>query len=126
MKVEINSPAVCDSEKVKRECNCRQRKQSLAPSTIHENDEVQWNNDKFVNEKPKVVPEYSEHNSCDAQHQKKSCEMPDSSDVIGNVLGPFGKFQLRTILLIFLVKIPSSWFMACKSLSVSHNESISN
>ena len=37
------------------------------------------------------------------------------TDVVGEFLGPFGKFQLRSTLLIFLVKIPSSWFMACVS-----------
>ncbi|KAG5671767.1 hypothetical protein PVAND_001945 [Polypedilum vanderplanki] len=35
------------------------------------------------------------------------------SDFIGKFLGPFGKFQLRSTLLIYLVKIPSAWFMAC-------------
>ncbi|CAO1398262.1 unnamed protein product [Diamesa serratosioi] len=39
--------------------------------------------------------------------------MVESKDIIGDVLGPFGRFQLRAILLIFLVKIPCSWFMAC-------------
>lgn len=34
-------------------------------------------------------------------------------DFIGNFLGPIGKWQIRTIFLIFLTKIPSSWFMAC-------------
>lgn len=33
-------------------------------------------------------------------------------DVIGNCVGNFGKWQLRTILIIFLCKIPTSWFMA--------------
>lgn len=33
-------------------------------------------------------------------------------DVIGQVIGNFGKWQLRTILIIFLCKIPTSWFMA--------------
>lgn len=80
-----------------------------------------------MNEKPKVVTEYlncNTQNHCDVQNQKKSCEMPDSTDVIGNVLGPFGKFQLRTILLIFLVKIPSSWFMACKFVNSLKNTNI--
>lgn len=36
-----------------------------------------------------------------------------SSDIIAQVCGPFGRWQLRTILIIFLVKIPSCWFMAC-------------
>lgn len=34
-------------------------------------------------------------------------------DIISRINGQFGKWQLRTILLIFLCKIPSSWFMAC-------------
>ncbi|KAL7730091.1 hypothetical protein ACLKA6_009370 [Drosophila palustris] len=36
-----------------------------------------------------------------------------SSDVIGDVVGNFGIWQLRTILIIFLCKIPAAWFMAC-------------
>lgn len=34
-------------------------------------------------------------------------------DIIGRINGKFGKWQLRTVLLIFLTKIPSAWFMAC-------------
>lgn len=34
-------------------------------------------------------------------------------DVIRTVLGNGGGWQLRAIFLIYLVKIPSSWFMAC-------------
>lgn len=34
-------------------------------------------------------------------------------DIIGRINGNFGKWQLRTVLLIFLCKIPSAWFMAC-------------
>lgn len=33
-------------------------------------------------------------------------------DVIGQTLGNFGKWQLRTMLIVFLCKIPTSWFMA--------------
>ncbi|XP_030374388.1 solute carrier family 22 member 7 [Scaptodrosophila lebanonensis] len=36
-----------------------------------------------------------------------------TSDIIGDVVGNFGIWQLRTILIIFLCKIPASWFMAC-------------
>ncbi|CRL01672.1 CLUMA_CG014891, isoform A [Clunio marinus] len=39
--------------------------------------------------------------------------MVDNTDYIGNFLGPIGKWQLRTIFLIYLTKIPSSWFMSC-------------
>ncbi|EDX00219.1 uncharacterized protein Dyak_GE11076 [Drosophila yakuba] len=38
---------------------------------------------------------------------------PASSDVIADVVGDFGIWQLRTILIIFLCKIPAAWFMAC-------------
>lgn len=40
-------------------------------------------------------------------------KMVEKVDVIGKVCGDFGKWQLRAIILIFLTKIPSSWFMAC-------------
>lgn len=36
-----------------------------------------------------------------------------NGDIIGRINGDFGKWQLRTVLLIFLCKIPSAWFMAC-------------
>ncbi|KAH8369120.1 hypothetical protein KR009_002012 [Drosophila setifemur] len=38
---------------------------------------------------------------------------PMGSDVIGDVVGDFGIWQLRTILILFLCKIPAAWFMAC-------------
>lgn len=34
-------------------------------------------------------------------------------DIISRINGDFGKWQLRSVLLIFLCKIPSAWFMAC-------------
>lgn len=34
-------------------------------------------------------------------------------DVISQVIGGWGRWQLRTVLLIYLCKIPSAWFMAC-------------
>ncbi|XP_037807317.1 solute carrier family 22 member 3 [Lucilia sericata] len=36
-----------------------------------------------------------------------------ATDIIGEITGDFGVWQLRTILIIFLCKIPASWFMAC-------------
>lgn len=42
----------------------------------------------------------------------KSNKLNDD-DIIGRINGNFGKWQLRTVLLIFLCKIPSAWFMAC-------------
>lgn len=35
------------------------------------------------------------------------------TDVISQVIGGWGRWQLRTVLLIYLCKIPSAWFMAC-------------
>ncbi|XP_067615895.1 solute carrier family 22 member 3 isoform X2 [Eurosta solidaginis] len=39
--------------------------------------------------------------------------MDHKVDVVGSIMGKWGRWQLRTVLLIFLCKIPSSWFMAC-------------
>ncbi|XP_030374193.1 solute carrier family 22 member 3 [Scaptodrosophila lebanonensis] len=36
-----------------------------------------------------------------------------SEDIVQQINGNFGPWQLRTILLIFLCKIPTAWFMAC-------------
>ncbi|XP_067615965.1 solute carrier family 22 member 3 isoform X1 [Eurosta solidaginis] len=38
---------------------------------------------------------------------------PVPIDIVQQVCGNFGRWQLRTILLIFLCKVPSAWFMAC-------------
>lgn len=35
------------------------------------------------------------------------------ADVIPNVTGQWGRWQLRAVLIIFLCKIPTAWFMAC-------------
>lgn len=40
-------------------------------------------------------------------------KMQSKVDAVGQITGHWGKWQLRTVLLIFLCKIPSSWFMAC-------------
>lgn len=37
----------------------------------------------------------------------------EEQDVIQQINGKFGIWQLRTIVLIFLCKIPTAWFMAC-------------
>ncbi|XP_034661844.1 solute carrier family 22 member 3 isoform X2 [Drosophila subobscura] len=44
---------------------------------------------------------------------KTSSKMQTKVDAVGRITGQWGKWQLRTVLLIFLCKIPSSWFMAC-------------
>lgn len=38
--------------------------------------------------------------------------MASQKDVISEILGDFGKWQLRIMLIIFLCKLPTSWFMA--------------
>ncbi|XP_001359431.4 solute carrier family 22 member 3 isoform X1 [Drosophila pseudoobscura] len=44
---------------------------------------------------------------------KPNTKMQTKVDAVGRITGQWGKWQLRTVLLIFLCKIPSSWFMAC-------------
>lgn len=39
--------------------------------------------------------------------------MANEEDIVHSVTGNFGRWQLRTIILVFLCKIPTSWFMAC-------------
>lgn len=36
-----------------------------------------------------------------------------TSDIVGEVLGPWGAWQRRSVFLIYLCKVPSAWFMAC-------------
>lgn len=39
--------------------------------------------------------------------------MQSPSDITVEVLGPWGAWQRRAVLLIYLCKVPSAWFMAC-------------
>lgn len=39
--------------------------------------------------------------------------LTSATDIIGSVLGDFGIWQLRSVLILFLCKLPASWFMAC-------------
>lgn len=41
-----------------------------------------------------------------------SYPMAEQRDLIAELCGHFGKWQLRALLIIFLCKIPTSWFMA--------------
>lgn len=41
----------------------------------------------------------------------------DSHDVVTQITGGFGKWQLRSLIFIFLCKIPATWFMACISFT---------
>lgn len=39
--------------------------------------------------------------------------MSKIGDIVSELCGDWGRWQFRTIVLIFLCKIPSAWFMAC-------------
>ncbi|XP_055905941.1 solute carrier family 22 member 13 [Eupeodes corollae] len=55
------------------------------------------------------MPSYSVNNA-----NKSPTAIPKAGpDLIGSILGNFGIWQIRTVLIIFLCKIPASWFMAC-------------
>lgn len=61
------------------------------------------------------MPTNNEH-----EQRKKSIPINISNDnnnekidIISKIIGEFGRWQFRTVFLIFLTKIPSSWFMAC-------------
>lgn len=80
----------------------------------HEKLEEHLKNVSYINEK--LVLETSEKLKLGAnwtQHHTKP--MVDQTDFIGNFLGPIGKWQIKVIFLIYLTKIPSSWFMSCVS-----------
>lgn len=47
----------------------------------------------------------------DNHHRAETEEQ--TGDIINQILGDFGVWQLRTVLIIFLCKIPAAWFMAC-------------
>lgn len=54
-----------------------------------------------------------EHSENPDPHKIEENSSTNPTDFIGEFLGPIGKWQLRTILIVYLTKIPSSWFMAC-------------
>lgn len=109
----------CEKDKKDEDCSkCRQRK-----SVTHEKVEehlrhVSYNAkpDPGNWEKPKLSPDWSQHNSK---------PMVDQTDFIGNFLGPIGKWQMKVIFLVYLTKIPSSWFMSCVSFRESSNIELS-
>ncbi|XP_068157302.1 solute carrier family 22 member 12 [Drosophila tropicalis] len=52
--------------------------------------------------------------SSDSLRRKSSSSSSSNDvDIVDQINGCFGRWQLRTILLIFLCKIPTAWFMAC-------------
>ena len=62
------------------------------------------------------LPDIPPRNNENSNNNNKCCSPtapPPAPDIIGHVIGDFGIWQLRTILIIFLCKIPAAWFMAC-------------
>ncbi|XP_017471462.1 PREDICTED: solute carrier family 22 member 3 [Rhagoletis zephyria] len=51
--------------------------------------------------------------SLEGERPPQSTKMKTKVDAVGRITGEWGRWQLRAVLLIFLCKIPSSWFMAC-------------
>lgn len=91
----------------------------MSPTVQEERDKC-LNNGACVSDKASIIEtlendlEKNGTNGNNATASTNNSEKAHSTtDFIGNFLGPFGKFQLRTILLIYLTKIPSSWFMSC-------------
>lgn len=42
-------------------------------------------------------------------------ETQSEASSIDDLIGEWGVWQCRSVLLIFLCKIPAAWFMACKN-----------
>jgi hypothetical protein len=96
MFIQVHSDFINDNEN-----DCRQKKSITTNRQIHQKNQFNTNLSSCYNQNSSITK------------ISKSKKKSTVEDVIGNVCGPFGKWQLRTVLLIFLVKIPSSWFMAC-------------
>ncbi|KAH8292517.1 hypothetical protein KR054_011295 [Drosophila jambulina] len=62
---------------------------------------------------PHILPNEIETDAAKRMAAGPPAPVPAGSDIIGDVVGDFGIWQLRTILIIFLCKIPAAWFMAC-------------
>lgn len=72
---------------------------SSNPSHKHQHEYQLYPNDTFAR--------------LEGKSPRPNTKMQTKVDAVGRITGPWGKWQLRTVLLIFLCKIPSSWFMAC-------------
>lgn len=77
--------------------------------------EAKWNK-----RRPTPTPEaharlshiYSSQDAKQQQEEEEKLPQTPVGDVISHVLGDFGIFQLRSVLIIFLCKLPAAWFMA--------------
>lgn len=71
------------------------------------------NNGACVSDKTSIIETFEQQIENGNGTAAENTETVETTDYVGNFLGAFGKWQLRTILLIYLTKIPSSWFMSC-------------
>lgn len=90
------------------ETNNNNRKISLNNSSDSNNHKSSDNKDFKSNPYPN-----DSFSKLDGKSPRPNTKMSTNVDAIGKITGQWGKWQLRTVLLIFLCKIPSSWFMAC-------------
>lgn len=88
------------------------RRRSLAAlftsSSTQTDDDPFIYSDKIYDEKPTT-----KQSSSSLPRSGSPKKMVEKIDAIQNIVGDWGKWQFRTVFLIFLCKIPSSWFMAC-------------
>lgn len=110
LKVEIK---ISDCNEKSKECTqCRQRKPSQPADKICESLPT-----IVISEKPMPMTTAN-----DSEKPPKNYSTTDSTDYIGNFIGQIGRWQLRTIFLIYLTKIPASWFMSCVSFYFSQRK----
>ena len=83
----------------------------MSPTHRAERDKC-LNNGACVNDKTSIIETFEQQIET-GNGASEGAEKVETTDYIGNFLGAFGRWQLRTILLIYLTKIPSSWFMSC-------------
>ncbi|KAH8312546.1 hypothetical protein KR044_011354, partial [Drosophila immigrans] len=62
---------------------------------------------------PDALAQISYVHGCQDTECREQPPESHADDIIAQILGKFGIWQLRTVLIIFLCKIPAAWFMAC-------------
>ncbi|KAL7045755.1 hypothetical protein ACKWTF_002324 [Chironomus riparius] len=99
----VNFNNIIETHK-KEDIKCRQRKLSCIDKT------EDHNKLDMIDKSSNVLNKSEQYHTKDQHHTEKNF---NTNDFIGEFLGPIGKWQIRTIFLIYLCKIPSSWFMSC-------------
>jgi hypothetical protein len=85
----------------------------MSPTHREERDKC-LNNGACVSDKTSIIETIEQQlETSTVDGKAEDTEKIETTDYVGRFLGAFGKWQLRTILLIYLTKIPSSWFMSC-------------